>query len=64
MSAESASESRPSFEALIRKRADGEFDIVCKNCSQVLAVAMNERAGPYSAGAVIGTLAAKLPTKA
>ena len=54
MSAKPPTEIQPSGEAFVRKRADGEFDIVCANCSQVLAVAINERAMYFSGGAIIG----------
>ena len=54
VSAKSPAESRPDPEAFVRKRADGELDIVCTHCSQVLAVAINERALYFSGGAVIG----------
>jgi hypothetical protein len=44
---------KPSGEAVVRKRADGEFDIVCAKCSQALAVAINERALYWAGGVVL-----------
>ena len=44
MFASSPAGSEPSGEAVVRKRADGEFDIVCATWSQVLAVAISEHA--------------------
>ena len=45
--------SGPSGEAVVRKRADGEFDIVCPNCSQVLATAGSEHALYWAGGVVL-----------
>ncbi len=51
--ASSLAGSEPSGEAVVRKRADGEFDIVCAKCSKVLGVAINERALYWAGGVVL-----------
>lgn len=51
---ELSDETRPSGDALVRERPDGEFEIVCTKCGQVLAVAINKRSVYWSGGAVIG----------
>jgi hypothetical protein len=59
--ANSPTGSEPSGEAVVRKRADGEFDIVCPKWSQVLAVAISERALYWAGGVVLSHRCDDLP---
>jgi hypothetical protein len=43
----------PPNEAVVRERSDGQFDVICKKCSQRIAVATTLRGVSFSVGRVI-----------